>query len=367
MADIKTIMEIVRHNEEIARKFFEIEKRILTILNFTDLFEVLLTEIRTKFRIPYTWISLIDSSDLSEFIKELEASEALQPLLNVIDKDNFDALVGTRTSPLLVNHDLKPYFRLLPPNRKYFVKSMAIAPLHLDGQLIGSLNQADISVKRFQPGIDTSLLEQLAVKVSLCLSNVTAHEKLRYLAYHDPLTGLLNRRVMESVLAREYYRYQRYPKSLTVVFVDLDDFKHVNDAHGHDRGDDLLKYVARVLVEVSRGTDVVARFAGDEFVLILPETDKESAGLLMERIHRHFKHNPLSTMGVTIPVSISYGIATADDHEIDSPKSLLKQADEALYLVKQARKPSPPELPPEDPGMPNNGKVIDLSREKKET
>jgi diguanylate cyclase (GGDEF)-like protein len=241
---------------------------------------------------------------------------------------------------------------------------MAIAPITLDGQLIGSLNQADISAKRFQPGIDTSLLEQLAVKVSLCLSNVTAHEKLRYLAYHDPLTGLLNRRVMESVLEREYYRYQRYPKSLSLVFVDLDHFKHVNDAHGHDRGDDLVKHVARVLMELSRNTDVVARYAGDEFVMILPETDSGSAGLLMERVQRHFTHNPLSVNEVTIPISISYGIATAGDLNIDSPQSLLKHADQALYEAKKTRKSAPPQLPPDQPFDPNSGKVIDLSRER---
>ena len=361
MADIKTIMEIVRHNEEIARKFFEIEKRILTVLNFTDLFEVLLAEIRSKFGIPYTWISLIDKSELSAFIQELETSEALKPLLNIIDRKSFDTLVGARTSPLLVNHNLRPYFRLLPKNRKYFVKSMAIAPISLDGKLIGSLNQADITAKRFQPGIDTSLLEQLAVKVSLCLSNVTAHEKLRYLAYHDPLTGLLNRRVMESVLEREFYRYQRYPHSLSVVFVDLDHFKLVNDAHGHDRGDDLLKYVARILMDLSRTSDVVARYAGDEFVMILPETDKRSAGLLMERIRGHFNRNPLCTQGITIPVCISYGIAAADEHKVDSPRQLLNRADKALYKYKGACRPAPGSPPPTDSTSSKDGKIIDLS------
>ena len=359
MADIKTIMEIVRHNEEIARKFFEIEKRILTILNFSDLFEVLLAEIRDKFGIPYTWISLIDDSDLSGFIDELETSEALKPLLNVIDRESFESLVGARNTPLLINHNLKPYFRLLPKNRNYFVKSMAIAPIFLDGQPIGSLNQADITAKRFQPGIDTSLLEQLAVKVSLCLSNVTAHERLRYLAYH-------NRRVMKSVLEREFYRYQRYPKGLSVVFVDLDHFKQVNDAHGHDRGDDLLRYVAGVLTQLSRNTDVVARYAGDEFVLILPETGRDSAAQLMKRIYHHFRSNPLSTVGVTIPVSISYGIATADDAEADGPDSLLKQADQALYAVKKTRKPASSGLQPAGSPPPSGGIVIDISRERKE-
>ena len=364
MPDIKTIMEIVRHNEEIARKFFEIEKRILTVLDFSDLFEVLLAEIRDKFGVPYTWISLIDSSELAGFIQELASSEALKPLLNIIDKKSFDMLVGTRMTPLLVNHDLKPYFRLLPKNHKYFIKSMAIAPISLDGQLIGSLNQADTTVKRFQPGIDTSLLEQLAVKISLCLSNVTAHEKLRYLAYHDPLTGLLNRRVMESVLEREYYRYRRYLKNLAVVFVDLDHFKRVNDAHGHDRGDDLLKYVARILMESSRNIDVVARYAGDEFVMILPETDRQNASLVMERICRHFARNPLCTAGVTIPVSISYGIATADDSGIDSPFTLIKHADEALYSAKKARKQAQSSATRTDPidRLPQKGAALSQSK-----
>ena len=364
MTDIKTIMEIVRHNEEIARKFYEIEKRILTILNFTDLFEVLLTEIRSKFGIPYTWITLIDQSELSGFIEELEASESLKPLLNVIGRDIFDKLMGDRATPLLVNHNLKPFFRLLPKNRKYFVKSMAIAPIFLDGKRIGSLNQADITAKRFQPGIDTSLLEQLAVKVSLCLSNVTAHEKLRYLAYHDPLTGLLNRRVMESVLEREFYRYQRYLKNLTVVFVDLDHFKKVNDAYGHNRGDDLLKYVAAALIELSRNTDVVARYAGDEFVMILPETDHQSANLLMQRIQRHLDRNPLRIAKVTIPVSISYGISSASDARIDGPRTLIKRADEALYTAKQVRDDALPKETAADPQHTGNRKIIDLARSK---
>jgi diguanylate cyclase (GGDEF)-like protein len=361
MNDIKTITEIIRYNEAIARKFFEIEKRILSVLNYTDLFDVLLTEIQDKFKMPYAWISLIEKSELSDFVQTLEASEKMRHRLNIIDKATFVELVGSGYRPILVNEDLKPYYRLLPPNRKYFFKSIAIAPISLDGQIIGSLNQADVSMKRFQPGIDTSLLEQLAVKLSLCLSNVTAHEKLRFLAYHDPLTGLLNRRVMESVLAREYSRAQRYPKNLTVVFVDLDDFKTVNDVHGHDRGDDLLRYVARSLGDVSRNTDVVARYAGDEFVMILPETPEDNAVLLMERIQKHLLRHPLCVDNVAIPVSISYGIAAASAPGVKDPQSLLKKADEALYEAKSKRSQDRRPAAATANGDPN---VIDLPREK---
>jgi len=337
MNDIKTITEILRYNEEIARKFFEIEKSILSILNYTDLFEFLLTEIRKKFRVPYVWISVIEKSEVSRFIQSLESSKLLRERMNIIDKKNFMELVGSTTTPLLVNDDLKPYYQLLPKNRKYFIKSLAIAPITLDGEMIGSLNQADISRVRFQPGIDTSLLERLAVKVSLCLSNVTAHEKLQYLAYHDPLTGLLNRRVMEAVLRREFNREKRYGGNLSLVFFDLDNFKRVNDIYGHDTGDGLLKYVGGCLLEQSRDTDVVARFAGDEFVIILPQTTKSSAINLTNRIQSYFAKHPFQETEISIPVSISFGVASSADGSVNDPERLLKKADEMLYAAKKSR------------------------------
>ena len=338
MTDFKTIDELMRYNEDVARKFFEIEKRILTILNYPDLFKVLLTEIQVQFKMPYAWISLIETSDISSFIQTLSSSEDLRHRLNVIDKQSFAELIKDPSRPLLVNDDLKPYYKLLPPNHKYFFKSIALAPLSLDGQVIGTLNQADVSPKRFQPGIDTSLLERLAVKVSLCLSNVTAHEKLSFLAYHDPLTGLLNRRVMTSVLEREFSRAKRYLTDLSVVFVDLDRFKEVNDRYGHDAGDELLGYVAKILKDMCRTTDIVARYAGDEFVIILPETTKASAESMMQRVRAHFARHPLNIKNVIIDVSFSVGIADLEDEGVTRPETLLKKADETLYSTKKQLK-----------------------------
>ena len=330
--------DVARRNDEITRKFFKIEKRILSILNYKDLFEVLLDEIKKKFGMPSVWISIIDKSELFNFIQSLETSEILKEQINIIDRNNFLKLVGTKTTPLLVNNDLKAYFKLLPRQDKYSIRSIAIAPISLDGEIIGSLNQAHVLPEHFKPGIDTSSLEQLAVKVSLCLSNVTAHEKLKLLAYRDPLTGLLNRRAMESALKREFSREKRYQRMLSVVFIDLDDFKSVNDIHGHDRGDELLKYVASQLLDISRDTDVVARFAGDEFIVILPETSAASATNLMNRLKDYFLSHPLNTSGTSIPVSISFGVASTEDKSIENPAMLLKKADEMLYKAKATRK-----------------------------
>jgi len=338
MTDLSAIIERLQQNEDISRKFHEIETRILTILDFTDLFEVLLTQIREKFKVPYAWLSMIEKSEVSTLIQSLESSEILKERLNIIDRESFFRIVSSGMQPLLANTDLKPYYRLLPKDYKFFIKSIAIAPISLDGEIIGSLNQADFSPQRFQPGIDTRCLQQLAVKVSLCLSNVTAHEKIRFMAYHDPLTKLLNRRVMESVLKREMNRSRRYGSTLSVVFLDLDDFKKVNDRYGHDHGDALLQYVAGKLLDMSRDADVVARFAGDEFVLILPETSAESAQTLMKRVKAYLTAHPLDIDGQSIPAAISFGVASTEDPHANTPSSILKCADVMLYQAKGEKK-----------------------------
>jgi diguanylate cyclase (GGDEF)-like protein len=335
---MEDLLETLRINEEIAEKFFEIEVSILSILNFRDLFERLLTEIREKFGVPYVWISMIDKSEVSDLIHTLETSKILKERLNVIDRETFLRLIGGKAKPMLIGGDLKPYYEILPQGQMYFIRSLAIAPITFGGEIIGSLNQADLSRLRYRPGMDTRLLEQLAVKVSICLSNVTAHEKLRWFAWRDPLTSLLNRRVMETVLKREYRRAVRYKTPLTLTFLDLDDFKGVNDKYGHDCGDELLRYVADTLEVMTRDSDVVSRYAGDEFVVILPGITTQETFTLIQRLENHFRINPLKIEGDTIPISISFGIASVGDDGVNTPTSLLKKADEMLYNAKALKK-----------------------------
>lgn len=332
----KELIQNARDNAEIAKKFFRIEKRILKILNYNDLFEALLTEISIQLKVPYAWISIIKESEVLQFIQTNNPSAILLDRLNIITRSKFEELVDT-TTPLLINEGLKSYRALIPKNRRKIIQSIAVVPLLLDGELIGSLNQADTRPDRWVAGMDTTNLRQLVAKVSLCLSNVTAHEKLRYMAYHDPLTGLINRRVMETILEREVARETRYPSYLSVVFIDLDKFKGVNDTYGHDCGDDMLKHVARQLLSMSRDIDVVCRFAGDEFVMILPETNPQSAVTLIDRIQSHLAKHPLETPTVTVPVSLSYGVASTMDATVMDAAQLLKKADERLYEAKRAK------------------------------
>jgi diguanylate cyclase (GGDEF)-like protein len=340
LTDLERILETLRENEEIARKFFEIEVSILSILDFQDLFERLLSEIREKFGIPCVWISLIDRSQISDLIQALASSKDLRERLNVIDRKTFLKLIDNTTTPLLLNGDLRPYYSIFPRGQLNFIRSLAISPISLHGEVIGSLNQADFSRLRYRPGMDTRLLEQLAVKVSICLSNVIAHERLKWLAVRDSLTSLLNRRVMETVLKREFRRAQRYKSSLSLAFLDLDHFKEVNDRHGHKCGDALLQHVSSQLMEITRDSDVVARYGGDEFVIILPGTSAEEVRKLLHRLQQHFQDCPMRQGEIAIPVSISFGVASVTDPGVTDPESLLRTADAMLYSIKKSKKAS---------------------------
>lgn len=337
MISYQGLIDRLQKNEQIDKKFHEIETRILSILNFKDFFEVLLTEIQSQFGVPWVWISLIDKSEVFDLIQCMGDSDILRPRISVVDRGFFMDIVGNRRQPLLINENIGPYLQLLPTDSDIPVGSMALAPIFLDGEIIGSFNQADFSEERFQPGIDTSRLEQLAVKVSLCLSNVTAHEKLQRMAYQDALTGLLNRRVMESILKREYNRARRYRTPLSLAFIDVNDFKNVNDTYGHDAGDALLKYLAALLLEMSRESDVAARFAGDEFVHILPETTAKSAEKMLNRLQNYLFVHPLVWSNMKIPLSISFGISSTQNPDVHNPGMLLKSADKALYQMKRKK------------------------------
>lgn len=332
--DFDMILKRLKENEDIQKKFYDLESKFLSILNFKDFFEILLTEIGNTFHIPYVWLSVIENSPLADLINRISDSEIISKHTNFIKKDDFDKAVKGSTKPVLINKYLSPFSIFFPKDGNFPLRSMAIAPVYIDGKIVGSLNQGDYASTRFDPDMDTSLLEQLMMKISLCLSNVAAHERLTYFAYRDPLTGLLNRRSFETALHKEFSRSRRHNTDMAVVFIDLDRFKQINDRYGHECGDLALKYVSQTLESISRKEDIVARLAGDEFVLILPETQAETSECLMNRIQEHLDQNPLHHKGAKLPLSLSYGIASTEETEIARPDALLKKADDRLYVSK---------------------------------
>jgi diguanylate cyclase (GGDEF)-like protein len=336
MNQIDIILHRLKENEEIHRKFHELELKIISILNFKDFFEILLTEMKNIFGVSYVWLSVIEESILALLINRLNDSEIIRHQSNFIQRSDFNKRIGRIRAPLLLNTDLEAYSVFFPKGNVYPIQSIAISPVQIDGEIVGSLNQGDASPNRFEPDMDVSLLEQLMLKVSICLSNVAAHEKLQYFAYHDVLTGVLNRRALEEELHREFSRSRRYSEILSIVFLDLDAFKEINDQYGHDTGDYVLRYVARTLQSLSRKEDPVARFAGDEFVVILPETRAETSEFFINRVQHYLENHPLTINKTIFKISLSYGIASTAEADITNSEQLLKKADERLYIAKKS-------------------------------
>ena len=154
----------------------------------------------------------------------------------------------------------------------------------------------------------------------------------------DPLTNAHNRRFFEESLAREFETAAKHAWPLSVVFVDLDKFKQVNDGFGHQAGDAILKIVADLLRETLRDSDIVARYGGDEFVLLLPGVDTTQANRVGVRVCEAARaKTALSTDGKPTGITLSLGIATSDSqNKFDSPKALLAAADSALYHSKRS-------------------------------
>lgn len=159
---------------------------------------------------------------------------------------------------------------------------------------------------------------------------------LERLATIDALTGLLNRRSMSELIDREFVRFARTSRSFSVVLGDLDDFKLINDEHGHSAGDSALCAVADALREALREGDRVGRWGGEEFVLLLPETNAEAARLVAERVQALVRAITLTNAGVTLRIRMTFGVAESVPDQ--SADELLVAADSALYEGKRSGK-----------------------------
>jgi diguanylate cyclase (GGDEF)-like protein len=178
----------------------------------------------------------------------------------------------------------------------------------------------------------------LATHSVVALDNARLHRIVERQAFVDELTGLDNRRRSEEMLAIELSRAARFGDPLTIALADLDDFKRVNDEHGHPVGDTVLREFADILRASVRDVDIAGRWGGEEFLLVLPETDADGGRLLAERIRKLVEGRPLVTSeGVPLSVTVSFGIA-AYEHDGMTAEMLVEAADRALYEAKRTGK-----------------------------
>jgi diguanylate cyclase (GGDEF)-like protein len=208
-------------------------------------------------------------------------------------------------------------------------------PLLSQEKLIGLLIVGPKEERRGYPAEEVDLLNLLAHHAATVFENVRLFESATY----ESLTGLLRREGILEQLERELERARRYGRPLTVAMADLDHFKEVNDGHGHLAGDTLLRRTAQILTEGLRSTDWIGRYGGEEFLLLLPETDMAGAGAVAEKIRSRVQRTVVPVEGGALTsVTISIGLASLEDvlprDGKVTARDLIAAADRSLYAAK---------------------------------
>ena len=182
---------------------------------------------------------------------------------------------------------------------------------------------------------ERQLAEVLAKQVALALGNLKLKESLKNQSICDPLTGLFNRRYMEESLEREFSRANRNKSSVAIVMMDLDHFKRFNDAFGHQAGDALLRAFGDLLKRSTRGQDIACRYGGEEFVLVLTDSNLSGRSATAEILRQQVKQLSVEYAGQLLgAVSVSMGVALFPDHGT-TMGDVLRASDQALYCAKR--------------------------------
>ena len=329
-------------NEAILRRSRERELALLNAENLPELFQRLTRGLRESFDLPHVSALLCDPD---HEVRHLLIAAGTGPE-DLADVALVDALTGiaphytTLRAPWLGPYSAADHQLIF--GRGTAPASIALIPLERQGRLMGSLNFGSADPGRFTRSHGTEFLGHLGVIASFALENAVNRARLLRSGITDVLTGWHNRRYLQTRLREELARSRRDGSPLTLLLIDIDHFKRVNDNHGHLAGDHVLTEVAQRIESRIRASDVAARYGGEEFVLLLPDTDAPAGRSLAERLRAAVAERPVALAdGSELELTISAGLATvtptrADDDLKTLAESLLARADVALYEAKSA-------------------------------
>jgi diguanylate cyclase (GGDEF)-like protein len=218
----------------------------------------------------------------------------------------------------------------------YKTNNCAIVPLICQDMVVGVLNLADkMSGDQFNSG-DIALIELFSQLVGASIGNIKLFEKIQRQATTDGLTGLVNHKTFYEILEKELWRSRRYGGQISLIMVDIDNLKKINDTYGHRAGDKVIREIGRKIKECIRQIDTAARYGGDEFAVILPNTSLGDATIVAQRMVNAVASSPATWKRDLIPLSVSVGLGQYDADT--NPEDITSRSDQALYSAKKAGK-----------------------------
>ncbi len=257
--------------------------------------------------------------------------ELSNKLHSTLDLNNLITLFKLDVSPILNLDDV--YYQAPDSNESFNVKGRHMVSYQL---VLQKKNLGDIALvrrTRFNTK-EQKFIEKILVALLSPLNNALDYQQAMSLALRDPLTGIYNRFAMDSMVSREIDLSQRNHAPLSMIALDIDFFKKVNDTYGHAFGDCVLKHLTECVKECTRTTDAMFRYGGEEFNLLLNNTELSGALELAERIRQHIEETPCVCNEHSINITASMGISVLNAN--DTQASFFKRADEALYQAKAA-------------------------------
>jgi two-component system cell cycle response regulator len=331
---MEELYERASQNEQILRKYQRFELRLLAIDSFEELLQTLIVDALEHFDLTLSEIWLLDSTPgLIDVFKGDMPEEA-----RLVPASHLKKLFGDLETPEIKLVD----WQFIRENLLFAGQEMgsaAILPLSRGGKILGSLHFGARSFRRFSKEMSTDFMQHLGVVAAVAMENAINREQLHRLSLTDALTGVENRRAFHLALDKEISLAQRRREPLSLLLVDLDHFKRINDTYGHQAGDKVLTSVARHIGTMLRKSDHVCRYGGEEFALVLPNCERQLAVDVAERIRHQVSELLLWTdQGQRMPVALSIGISCWEANstvELDG-EVLLRCADKAVYAAKAA-------------------------------
>jgi diguanylate cyclase (GGDEF)-like protein len=317
--------EVARQDSEL-EILFEVSRMMQTTLEKQEVFERLLDLVAQA--VPYENATLFLWDASAERLEAVQQRGQLVDLIGGVRFDHgsgFSGWVAKQRKPVLLNE--------LSRGRRHddaVVGSFLAVPLVVQGDLIGVLNLSHSEPRRFDPD-HLRLLSLIAGQAAATIQRLVHYEEMRQLAITDDLTNICNRRHFLVRLQHEIDRAGRYETPFSVLFLDIDNFKDLNDSFGRHVGDRILAELGSVLKYWARRSDLVARYGGEEFAILLPMTDKSHARCAAERLRAKIEQH---TFYRRKKLTVSIGIA-AFPEDGETSEQLLGRVDEALYLAKQ--------------------------------
>src|SRR5580692_8876248 len=318
--------------------FHDVAKALTSSLDLDSILQTIMEKVAEYFR-PDTWSLLMVDEQKDELYFAIAVGDKAEALKNVRLKvgegiAGWVAKHGEQVVSSDVDHDPR-FAKRIDQTTQWETRSIIAVPLKSRLRVLGVIQLVNVDRAQFNEQ-EVFFLQSLCDYAAIAIENARWVEKIQELTITDDCTGLYNARHLYKTLETEVYRSARFGYEFTVVFIDLDHFKQVNDTHGHLIGSKLLAEIGYLVKAQLRLIDYAFRYGGDEFVVLLPQTGKDQALVVAKRLRDSMRTSMFCREeGLNLNVRASIGLATYP-HDARDAHDVIRQADEMMYLVKNS-------------------------------